>query len=418
MTDDRPAWAVRMTNERKVRDWSQADAVRALKAHAAKDQPIHADDANLLRQWKRWEAGEVTPGEFYQPIIARTFDTATRAMFPVQGKRSTNVDLVTIAGMDTLELVSRLQRSDMDDATLNGLRVLSDTLCSEYPFTPADQLLTEGRAWLGRITQALSQRLTLQQHREILVLGGWITLLIACVEHDTGNRPAAETTRRGALSLGEEADHGEIQGWAHEIRAWMNLTTGDYHGVVAATRAGTDVAPNQGVAVQLAAQEAKAWARIGNRRQTEVALDRGRRLLDVMPYPDNVAHHFVIDPTKFDFYAMDCYRHLAEDAMATHLADEVIRASTDFDGADRAPMRTAEAHVTHAVVAARQGDLELAIHEGQRAISGQRKSLPTLQMVTRDLARVLRQQFPSEREVKTFVEHLQSLGRSTHATYT
>jgi hypothetical protein len=50
--------------------------------------------------------------------------------------------------------------------------------------------------------------------REVLVLGGWITLLIACVEHDPGNRPAAETTRRGALSLGEEADHGEIQGWA------------------------------------------------------------------------------------------------------------------------------------------------------------------------------------------------------------
>ena len=410
MTDDRPAWARRMTNERKLRKWSQTDAVRALKAHAAKDQPIHSDDANLLRQWKRWETGEVMPGDFYQPIIARTFDTTTHAMFPVQRKRDADADLLTIAGMNTLELVSRLQRSDMDDATLNGLRVLSDTLCSEYPSTPANQLLTEGRAWLGRITQALSQRLTLQQHREILVLGGWITLLIACVEHDTGNRPAAETTRRGALSIGEEADHGEIQGWAHEIRAWMNLTAGDYHGVVAAARAGTDVAPHQGVAVQLAAQEAKAWARIGDRRQTEVALDRGRRLLDVLPYPDNVAHHFVIDPTKFDFYAMDCYRHLSEDAIAANLADVVIQASTDFDGTDRAPMRTAEAYVTRAVVAARQGDLELAIHEGQRAISGHRRSLPTLQIVTRDLARVLKRQFANEQTAKSFVEHLQTLG--------
>jgi hypothetical protein len=318
--------------------------------------------------------------------------------------------MLTIAGMDTLELVSRLQRSDMDDATLNGLRVLSDTLCSEYPFRPAEQLLIEGRAWLDRITQGLDQHLTLQQHREILVLGGWVALLIACVEHDTGNRPAAETTRRGALSLGEQADHAEIQGWAHEIRAWMSLTTGDYRGVIAAARNGMDIAPHQGVAVQLAAQEARAWARIGDRRQTEVALDQGRRLLDVLPYPDNVTHHFVIDPTKFDFYAMDCYRHLAEDAMAANLADEVIRASTDFDGTDHSPMRTAEAHVTHAVVAARRGDLEQAIHEGERAISGQRKSLPTLLMVTRDLARVLKQQFPNEREAHSFVGHLQSLG--------
>ena len=31
-----------------------------------------------------------------------------------------------------------------------------------------------------------------------------------------------------------------------------------------------------------------------------------------MPYPQNLDHHFVVDPTKFDFYAVDCYRHLAE----------------------------------------------------------------------------------------------------------
>src|SRR6202020_2115887 len=105
--------------------------------------------------------------------------------------------------------------------------------------------------------------------------------------YDSGNRAAAETTRQAALSLGTEADHPEIKAWAHEMRAWMALTTGDYHGVVAAARAGADVAPHHSVAVQLAAQEAKAWARIGDRRQTEVALDRVRRLSDSMPYLHN-----------------------------------------------------------------------------------------------------------------------------------
>jgi hypothetical protein len=32
--------------------------------------------------------------------------------------------------------------------------------------------------------------------------------------------------------------------------------------------------------------------------------------------------------------------------MAENLADEVIRASTDFDGTERAPMRLAEARIT------------------------------------------------------------------------
>ena len=154
----------------------------------------------------------------------RTFGTVTHAMFPVPPRRDTEADVLAITGMDTLELVSRLQRSDLDEATLSGLRVMADRLCSEYPFVPADQLLTEGRAWLRRITTFQGQRLTLKQHREILVQAGWVTLLLACMEYDTGNRQAAETTRQAALSLGIEADHAEIQGWAHEIRAWMNLT--------------------------------------------------------------------------------------------------------------------------------------------------------------------------------------------------
>jgi hypothetical protein len=85
---------------------------------------------------------------------------------------------------------------------------------------------------------------------------------------------------------------------------------------------------------------------MGDRRQTEIALDRGRRLLDSLPYLENLDNHFVVDQTKFDFYAMDCYRMLAEDKLAGNLADEVIRASTDFDGTERAPMRLAEARIT------------------------------------------------------------------------
>ena len=176
-----------------------------------------------------------------------------------------------------------------------------------------------------------------------------------------------------------------------------------------AAQHGTDVAPHHPVAVQLAAQEAKAWARIGDRRQTEIALDRGRRLLDSLPYPENLDNHFVVDPTKFDFYAMDCYRMLTEDKMAENLADEVIRASTDFDGTERAPMRLAEARITLGVVAARQGDIEEAVHHGGQALNGRRKSLPSLLMVSRDLTHVLRERYPSERATQTYLQEIQTI---------
>ena len=106
---------------------------------------------------------------------------------------------------------------------------------------------------------------------------------------------------------------------------------------------------------------------------------------------------------------MDCYRILAQDRMAETLADEVIRAGTDFDGTERAPMRIAEARITLGVVAARQGDLEQAVSYGQRALTGQRKSLPSLTMVSRDLTKVLRDRYPTESTTQSYLEQLHSL---------
>ncbi|WP_231642258.1 hypothetical protein [Nocardia sp. NRRL S-836] len=163
------------------------------------------------------------------------------------------------------------------------------------------------------------------------------------------------------------------------------------------------------MAVQLIAQEAKAWARMGEQDEMERPLDRGRSLLDSMPYPDNIENHFVVDPDKFDFYAMDCYRHIGNDRLASGLAEEIIRSGIDSRGFERAPMRIAEARVTLGVAAARGGDLDGAIAFGRCALGGERKSLPSLTMVSRDLAVVLGKRFGNEPAVRAYLDELRSL---------
>ncbi|WP_392899921.1 XRE family transcriptional regulator [Streptomyces sp. LN699] len=407
MGDDRPAWARRMAAERAARDWSQRDAVRALRAHAPGELP---SDDSLIRQWKRWESG-ATPNDFYRPVIAALFGTVTHALFPAPARRDGEREIMEASGMETLEIVSRLNRSDVDNATLDALRITTDRLCSEYPFMPSAQLLIEGRAWLRRVVDLHSKSLTLAQHREVLALSGWLALLVGCVEYDSGERHAAESTRRAALSIATESDHGEVAGWAHEMRAWFALTTGDYRGVIAAAQAGAEVAEHHGVAVQLAAQEAKAWARLGDRRQVEVALDRGRCMLEGMPHPQNLDNHFVVDPAKFDFYAMDCYRLVGEDKIASTLAEEVLRAGTDFDGTERAPMRNAEARVTLGVTAARAGDLEGALIMGERALQGDRQSVPSLIMTSRELAAEMKRRYSAEPAAQDYLANLRTLGQ-------
>ncbi|MFU8876357.1 XRE family transcriptional regulator [Micromonospora sp. SL4-19] len=405
-SSDRPAWAARMRSERAARGWSQGDAVRALRAHSREALPA---DSTLLRNWKRWEAGGSEPDAFYKTLIAETFGTVTAAFFPPQASRDADSALLAGSGMETLEILARVRASDVSPATLDALRITADRLCCEYPYLPSDQLYAEGHAWLRRITSLMDRRLTLAQHREVLTLAGWVALLVGCVEYDMGQKRAAEGTRKAALSLGNEAGNAAVSAWAHEMRAWYALTQGDYRSVIAAAEAGEAAAPNDGAAVQLVAQQAKAWARLGDRRQVEASLDRGRRLLESLPYPEDTDHHFVADPAKFDFYAMDCYRIAGEDRLAEMYANEVIRSSTAPNGYERKPMRVAEARITLGVTAARSGDVEAAVAHGRQALRGERKSLPSLLMCSRELTNLLGKRYAKQPEVSAYLEEVRSL---------
>ena len=149
--------------------------------------------------------------------------------------------------MDTHELVQRIRRPSIDSSTLDALALTVEQLCCQYASRDATELITESREWLSRITHLLDERLTLDQHKSVLDAAGWLTLLIGCVEYDTGQYRGAEATCIGALQLGSEAANPSISGWAHEMRAWFALTNGRYREVIEAAQAGQDISPGRSV---------------------------------------------------------------------------------------------------------------------------------------------------------------------------
>ncbi|MFX0577362.1 XRE family transcriptional regulator [Nocardia nepalensis] len=365
-------------------------------------------DSTLLRNWRRWESGESRPDDFYAPIIAAAFDTVTAAFFP-KNRPNRDDELLSATGMDTLEFIGRLRMSDVSTATLDAIRITAERLCCEYPYTDPHDLHAEGTSWLRRITSLLDGRLTLSQHREILVLAGWVALLVGCVDYDLGRRTTAEATRRAAHSLGQEAENAEITGWSAEMAAWFALTQGNYRGAIEAVDPALVTCGKLGVGVQLSAQRAKAWARLGDRREVEASLAQGRAILERLDHPTNLDNHFVVDPQKYDFYAMDCCRVAGENPRAESYAREVIRNSTRADGTIRNPMRVSEAHLTLAVVAVRDRDLELAVHEGMRAFAGKRRSLPSLMWIAGEAAREMVERFPGDPRTMVYLDQLRML---------
>lgn len=402
---ERAPWAIRMAKEREARGWSQSQAVANLRAvYERANGKEGGSQESLLRQWKEWEAGRVRPRHWAR-YIAATFGTVADDLFPKDPRPS--LQLIEAEGMDTAELIARLQRSTIDQPTVRAVRLTVDRLCGEYRYRPTEDLRVEGQDWLRRMTRLLDERLTYAQHGEVLALAARLALLVGCVEYDAGLRLEAESTRQYALDLSTELDDRDLMGWAHEMSAWFAITSGDYRRAIAISDHGIEVAGLRGVSVQLAAQSAKAWARLTNEREVEVALDRGRQILEDLPQPTDPENHFVIDPTKWHFYEMDAYRNIGKDALAQVYAEEVLRLGTSETGEERSPMRNAEARITLGVIAARAGDLDDAVTQGFRALEGARRSLPSLVMVGQELARELsRDEYLDDPRAREFREAL------------
>jgi hypothetical protein len=72
-------------------------------------------------------------------------------------------------------------------------------------------------------------------------------------------------------------------------------------------------------------------------------------------------------------------------------------------------MRNAEARVTLGVLAIREGEIEQGVAYGVQALAGKRKSLPSLLMISRELAEPLRDLHADNAEAAAYLERLRDL---------
>lgn len=333
--------------------------------------------------------------------VALTCDGALRADGELAALAPAGSSATVAAGLDaepweTAELVRRLELSDVGGPALEQLEATVERLCCEYPYRDAQDLLSESRQWLRYVGRLLRGNVSLREHRDLLVQAGWLALLVGCVEYDLGSRSAAESTRLSAAGLGRDAGHAQIEGWAWEMAAWFALTAGDVTSALRAARAGQHAVGGGSAAVQLAAQEGKALARLGELRELHETLDRGYKVLGQLPAAEHPGNHFIIDPNKWDFYAMDCYRVVGDNERAEHHAKRVIGLHTLPDGSLTSPMRVSEARFTLAHIALRADDLEHAVGAGRQAFVGPRRSIPHMLMSARELAGEFDERFPRE----------------------
>jgi tetratricopeptide (TPR) repeat protein len=285
-------------------------------------------------------------------------------------------------------------------------------LCRAYPSAPAAELRARTKQRLKYLTQLLGGRLTLRQHRDLLVTAGWLWLLLGCLHYDLGERESAETARQAAGQIGQQTGSGQLSAWACEMAAWFALTEGRYHDVIDYAQAGQQRAGMSHAMVQLVLQEARGRARLGQRREVRAGLDQGTKLLEQLPRPEHPEHHFAFDHTKWIFYAATCYTWLGDDEPVEEHAREIIEYHTQPDRPSDAPMRTANAHIDLGLILARHGELDEAVDHGLQAFQFERKTEASLLSRAAHLDRDLGQRYPSEHLAESFHEQYADARRS------
>jgi transcriptional regulator with XRE-family HTH domain len=360
---------------------------------------------------RRWESGEVRwPSPVYRRALKDVtgLDPSQLGFIPNgQAAAPTRIDPAEAFRseaelVDTLDLARMVSVSDIGQGTLDTLQEAAELLCRAYPSASAAELRARTKQRLRYISGLLHGRLTLAQHRELLVTIGWLALLLGCVHYDLGEREEAEAARQAAYQAGLQAGHGEIVAWSYEMGAWFALTEGRYHDVVDYARAGQQHAGLTNAMIQLVLQQARGQARLGQRRDVHASLDHGARLLEQLPRPEHPENHFVFDHTKWIFYAATCYTWLGDDEPAEEYARELIAYHTRPDGSSNAPMRTAMSHIDLGLIRARHGDLDQAVDHGLTALGYERKTEASLLSHAADLDQLLDDRYPDERLAKDF----------------
>jgi transcriptional regulator with XRE-family HTH domain len=247
--------------------------------------------------------------------------------------------------LDAVDLARRVEASDVSTGTLERLERAVDDLATAYATTPPVDLLPRIRRHLGYIRQLVDARTTLQQHRRILVIGGWLSLLGATVHIDLRQQRAAEARLITANEMASHAGNAEIQAWCLETRAWDALTGGDYRRAVELSQRAQAIAPRDGSAhIQSTAQEGRAWARMGERARTRDILDRVTRLVSSLAVPDRPEHHYQYDPDKALAYTATTLAWTGDPA-AEEYARAVIRQLEATNNSVARPRRVASARL-------------------------------------------------------------------------
>ena len=297
---------------------------------------------------------------------------------------------VEMAARKALRFAVTVEGTNVGPETLDQLRDEVARLALAYPQQPLPVLLTDLIDLQDVGFRLLEGRQRPGETSDLYLLTGVICGMLAKASHDLGDPHSAMTQARTAFICADNAGHDGLRTWTRGLQSMIAYWAGWPNDAVRYAEAGVEAAGRTvGTAsIWLPAQEARAWAILGDSEKAEAAIARARDARD-QAQPDDLDRLGGImtfaRPRQL-YYAADARVWLpGAEEQAENIASEALAAYEHADAAEKSFSDEAGARADQALTRVNRGDLDGAAESLRPVLN-----LPSDQRIGGIIASVMR----------------------------
>ncbi|WP_435220751.1 helix-turn-helix domain-containing protein [Streptomyces sp. Tue6028] len=236
-------------------------------------------------------------------------------------------ELAARAAAQSLHFTNEITKTNVSDVELAALESTLTEIATDYVHAPLHKVFTNLVRTRDRLFSLLNGRQPLGQTRELFLLTGTSCLLLAHASQNLGDEDAAIAQLQTAWTFAEQAGHNDLRAWvkgtAALIAEWSTRrqTALDY------TRQASQLSPGGETRIRIAAIEARAAARVGDRTTAMAALEDLQRGREQKTAPDALARFgglLTFPEAKQEYYIGGTFALLGEHQLAERHATVAI----------------------------------------------------------------------------------------------
>ncbi|RJQ81851.1 XRE family transcriptional regulator [Pseudonocardiaceae bacterium YIM PH 21723] len=285
---------------------------------------------------------------------------ATSLVLPVRSR--SDVELVTMAAERSRDFFLQ-QRLVVDSEAVDLLSDEVRELAREFQRMPLAQILGRVIRTQEAVLSSLDQKQKPVNARRLYFLASVLGGMLAYAGGDVGKPQVAMSHARTAFMWAEYADHNGLRGWIRGIQSYLCYWTNQPREAIRYAQSGAQYLPAQRGTVRpwLIANEARAWASLGDAERTKELILRATHIAEHL-VPDELDEFGGIctfGTPKLLYYAGRALAGLpGEPDAARDYAGRAVEAYRQVDQDDWDFSCQADSHLSLAIARARGGELD------------------------------------------------------------